>query len=157
MFYGGALLSHLSYDCDPPENEAGLSDFIRLARLNRNACVVIDSDRKGADGNLNATKRRVQQEFENEQCFVWITEGRMIENYVPEFLLDEAVARVHPLTAKKVVWKQFGDLTKLGPKKTFDKVAVARGVAGKPADFSKLDLEKKMNRLVECIRLRNCV
>jgi len=157
MFYGGRLLSHLSYDGLPTDDDPVVSDFIRLARLNRNACIVIDSDRAKKKEELNGTKRRIQQEFEKEQCFVWITEGRMIENYLTETLLNEAIASVHPRAAKTVAWTRFGDLTKLAGSKTFDKVAISRAVAGKEADFSRLDLNEKMNHLVECIRLHNSV
>ena len=157
MFYSGRLLSHLSYDGSAADDDPVVNDFIRLARLNRNACIVIDSDRTKEKDDLNGTKQRIQQEFEKEQCFVWITEGRMIENYVAESLLNNAIADVHPRTAKTVVWKKFGDLTKLRPKTTFDKVAISRAVAGKEADFTRLDLNERMDHLVERIRLHNSV
>ena len=33
--------------------------------------------------NLNATKRRIRDEMEKTKGYVWITEGREVENYTP--------------------------------------------------------------------------
>ena len=70
MFYGGRLLSHLS--ADDPE----VMDFISLRRLNRFIMIVMDSDRSVPRGRLNATKRRVRDEFDRGPGFAWITKGR---------------------------------------------------------------------------------
>jgi predicted ATP-dependent endonuclease of OLD family len=53
MFYGGRLLSHLS--ADDPE----VGEFISLRRLNQNISIVIDSDKKSKQSEINETKRRV--------------------------------------------------------------------------------------------------
>jgi hypothetical protein len=45
MFYGGALIKHLSADDD------ALVDFIQLAKLNRNMVMVVDSDRASAQSS----------------------------------------------------------------------------------------------------------
>ena len=155
MFYGGRLLYHLSYDSPSSEDESVVADFVRLARLNRNACIVIDSDRQAAGTDLNQTKKRIQAEFEMNSCLVCITEGRTIENYVPEATLNQAIAHVHPQTGKALIWKRFSDLTKLPPKKTIDKVSVARFVAQQAADFSLLGLGNSLDHLVQCIHERN--
>ena len=97
MFYGGKLLSHLHVL--PPEQE---QEFISLLSINRNAAVIIDSDRKstkknGASGvrkpklNINATKRRISDEIERTEGFVWITEGREIENYIPNSVFERII------------------------------------------------------------------
>lgn len=54
LFYGGALLRHLSPD-DP-----AVADFISLPRVNRNFWVVMDSDRTSEDQALGETKVRVR-------------------------------------------------------------------------------------------------
>ena len=46
-------------------------------------------------------------------------------------------------------------MTKLTAEKTFDKVAVAQSVADLPADFSILDLDGRVDQLVERIRQHN--
>lgn len=127
---------------------------MHLARLNRNACIVIDSDRKNGNAELNATKQSVIAEFRKNSCLVWVTGGRTIENYVPEVLLNEAIAHVHPQKGEPIKQGRFRDVTRLG-KKIVDKVAVARHVAGKDADFSMLDLGEAVDNLVNRIRDHN--
>lgn len=149
MFYGGSLLSHLSFD-NPLVDE-----FVRLSCLNRNACIVMDSDRDTARGHLNHTKQRVKKDFELNSCLVWTTKGRTIENYVSEPLLQGAIAQVHPRTKRTVKWERFADLTVLGEKSRIDKVAVARRVVEKESDFSVLDLDSIISQLVREIRRLN--
>jgi len=79
MFYGGRLLSHLCADRDKVPDE-----LIRILKINQNAVVVMDSDRKQAGAHLNKTKRRVREECERSGGICWVTDGREIENYLPE-------------------------------------------------------------------------
>lgn len=151
MFYGGRLLSHLSYD----DND--VADFVKLARLNRSACIVFDSDKDGAHSRINNTKRRVKDEFERNSCAAWVTNGRTVENYIPESLFNDAVLSVHPKTYKKITWSRFGDLTRLRNDKVIDKVAVARFITSKAANFSMLDLGVSIDRLVTEISKSNSV
>jgi len=155
MFYGGRLLSHLSYDGAASPDDSSLRDFIHLACLNRNACIVMDSDRTTGDAELNQTKQRIQAEFEASRCLVWVTDGRTIENYVPEPLLNGAVKKVHPSAKVMPTRAQFADLTHRDGGKDIDKVAVARAVAREAPDFSAFDLETRIDRLVESIRQHN--
>ncbi len=80
VFYGGRLLSHLSAD-DP--DEASEREAIEILRVNRNAIVLIDSDRKSADQQINATKRRVVAEIKAIKGLAWVTRGREVEHYLP--------------------------------------------------------------------------
>jgi hypothetical protein len=153
MFYGGSILAHVSYDAVSAEND--VEDFVRLACLNRNACIVLDSDSKLVDDELSATKRRVIGEFKQNSCFVWITAGRTIENYVPGDLLKQAVAKVHPRTKFEPESGAFANLTKFDDKKTFDKVAVAHRVAGEEANFLHLDLGLRIDELLDFIHQHN--
>ena len=149
MFYGGRLLAHLCYD-DPM-----LDDFIRLSCLNRNACIVMDSDRATAHGHLGKTKSRVRREFEGNGCIAWITSGRTIENYVQAETLVRAAQLVHPRAYTKRKWDRFADLTRVKAGRSFDKVAVARQVAAQQADLDTLDLAKTVDALVAAIRACN--
>jgi AAA domain, putative AbiEii toxin, Type IV TA system len=90
MFYGGALLKHLS------ATDAPVRDFISLRRLNRHSAIVIDSDRAYAGKKLSDAKVRVRDEFNDGPGFAWITHGYTIENYVPAEILRSAVQKVHP-------------------------------------------------------------
>ena len=78
MFYGGRLLAHLTCE-DPTLVEEGIS----LLNLNRNAIVLIDSDKRKARSRVADTKKRIVTEIENIGGYSWITKGREIENYVP--------------------------------------------------------------------------
>ena len=144
-------MSHLSYD------DHDVEDFVKLARLNRSACIVFDSDKDSAYGRINHTKHRVKEEFERNSCITWVTNGRTIENYIPENLFNVAVSNVHPKTYKKIKWSRFGDLTRLRKDKVVDKVAVARFITNTSADFSMLDLGASIDRLVADISKSNSV
>jgi predicted ATPase len=85
MFYGGRLLSHLTANDE-------ITEFIKLRDLNRNLAIVIDSDRKAAGNDINATKQRVIKEI-GSTGFAWLTGGREIENYIPHKRLQEAVSQ----------------------------------------------------------------
>jgi len=156
MFYGGRLLSHLSYDEPSTSGEdSSLSEFIHLARLNRDACIVMDSDRAAEGAALNQTKQRIISEFEKDSCLAWVTDGRTIENYVPEDLLNRAIQATHPRTGETLKWGPFEDLTRRGGDKRIDKVAVAHAVAKEKADFTLLSLDSVTDRLIERIKQRN--
>lgn len=80
IFYGGRLLSHISSEVpEETENDQGVA----ILRVNRNACVVIDSDKRDINGKLNETKLRVLKEIESIGGLGWVTDGREIENYIP--------------------------------------------------------------------------
>jgi AAA15 family ATPase/GTPase len=149
MFYGGRLLAHLAFD-DPSVN-----DFIKLSRLNRSACIVIDSDKRSPSGKLNATKRRVITDFRKSKRLVWVTMGRTIENYIDGASFSKAVLDVHPKAGKCPKWERYADMTRLSAAAMIDKVAVARSVATASPDFAVLDLDSMLNKLVRDIRLHN--
>ena len=75
MFYGGRLLSNLSFDFDWLDKE-----IIPLLKINTNAFIIIDRDGKITSPKLNATKLRINEEIGDDSC--WITKGREIENYL---------------------------------------------------------------------------
>lgn len=76
LYYGGRLLSQYS-----AEEE---TDLISIITTNRNAAIVIDSDKKNQDTPLNGTKERIIEEFDKLGMFSWVTEGKEIENYIPK-------------------------------------------------------------------------
>lgn len=77
LFYGGRLLSNLSYSSDFLDKT-----LIPLLKINRNAYVIIDKDGKKITDKLNDTKTRIKNEIGDHKC--WITKGREIENYLSE-------------------------------------------------------------------------
>ena len=79
MYYGGKLLSQYT---DEVEGEQ-VADLINIMHLNRNAIVVMDSDKRASDEKIRDAKIRVKNEVERTENMVWITAGREIENYIP--------------------------------------------------------------------------
>ena len=160
MFYGGALVSHLTTD------DEATNQFINLRDLNKNMAIVLDSDRDKPRAQLKPTVRRIQQEMTDSGGVVWITKGREIENYVPADLLHRVLREVHSVTyeapdkvgpydhsfffrrrrpakdGEKIYWKA-------------DKVGVAKFVCGEEADLSILDLKKRVEELVHMVREAN--
>ena len=89
VFYGGRLLAHLSAGTDGDPEAEGVS----ILRVNRNAAVLIDSDKRTTDSEINATKKRVCQEIEDVGGYAWVTDGREIENYLPMGLIGRWLER----------------------------------------------------------------
>jgi len=90
MFYGGRLLSNLSFDFEWLKKEV-----IPLLKINRNAYVIIDRDGKTIKTKLNETKVRIQKEIGENRC--WITKGREIENYLSDKILKIWLKEKHKI------------------------------------------------------------
>lgn len=84
VYYGGRLLAHLSA-ADP---DVDSDDVIKILRVNRNAILIIDSDRSSENESLNATKQRLITEIEKIGGMAWVTAGREIENYLPKTAIE---------------------------------------------------------------------
>ena len=86
-FLGGSLLKHASAALDP----VGIADgLVALFRLHPGSCIVIDSDRDGRGAAMGKpyAARFVEATEENGWSKrVWVTEGREIENYLPDAVL----------------------------------------------------------------------
>jgi hypothetical protein len=157
MFYGGSLLSHLT-----PE-DAAVRGFIALPRINRNFAVVIDSDRKSARKQPNATKRRVRDGIRaaSDDAVAWITKGYTIENYLPPDALQAAVGIAHP--SSSCTWQGDPYVNPLGAgfltgRTAVDKSAVAQEVVRLEVasdTLPRLDLEARLDELVALIHRAN--
>lgn len=155
MFYGGRLLSHLTAD-DSEE----LEQFISLRRLNRNVAIIIDSDRGSPRSELNATKKRVLSELGVGEGFVWVTQGREIENYVPHTLIQAAAQSVFSGQVSVKTFNRYrhplAGITRDGATINHpSKVRIAEEVARRPPDLSQLDLRPRVEELVTFIRSAN--
>jgi predicted ATPase len=150
MFYGGRLLSHLS------ANDPEVEEFISLRRLNRNIAILIDSDKEKPNGRVNATKRRIADEFNSGPGFAWITKGREIENYISPEVVEGAIRAIASEDAELCGQGIFDDLLayRSGVKsktKSADKVKVARKITEQRAELDILDLRKQLTKLTEFI------
>jgi putative ATP-dependent endonuclease of OLD family len=83
IFYGGRLLSHLNAEA-PEDVEAGIS----ILNTNRNAIMLIDSDKRTQQAPINQTKQRIRDEFAAMKAHCWVTKGKEIENYIPATVVD---------------------------------------------------------------------
>lgn len=87
LYYGGRLLSQYAAKEE--------TELINILTTNRNAAIVIDSDKRYASASLNETKKRIIEEFTALNMFSWVTKGKEIENYIP-------VEAISDFTGKKI-------------------------------------------------------
>jgi len=80
LYYGGRLLSQYSAKEE--------TDLINIITTNRNAAIVIDSDKRSRSAKLNDTKKRIMSEFDRLGMFHWVTKGKEIENYLPKQAIE---------------------------------------------------------------------
>lgn len=156
MFYGGRLLSHLS----AAEEQHFVDDFISLRRLNQRSAILIDSDKDHSHAHINATKRRIRDEFDSGSGHAWITEGREIENYIDPNTLKEAICKVHPHCTPTTSFDKYDNClkikTKTRPETQASKIEVAYYIASHgPAQVERFDLNKQIKRLVSFIQNSN--
>lgn len=88
MFYGGRLLSNLTFDF-----EWFNKDVIPLLKINRNAFVILDRDGKTMNAKINETKSRISHEIGANNY--WITKGREIENYLSDSVVRKWLLNDH--------------------------------------------------------------
>lgn len=80
LYYGGRLLSQYSAQEE--------TELINIITTNRNAAIVIDSDKRNRPAKINDTKKRIIREFDELSMFSWVTKGKEIENYIPKHALE---------------------------------------------------------------------
>ena len=154
MFYGGRLLSNLTLE---EENE-----LINLMNINRNAVIVLDSDKKNRNTSINETKKRIIAEANKNGIKTWVTNGREIENYLPE----ELIKKYYGKEKSKLVFGKYDkindyiDKLKKGEGNKFlrNKTEFARNILSDATwdDFKRVyDLDKRINDIYLQIFLWN--
>ena len=148
--YGGRVLANFSFDFDYLEAE-----LIPLLKINTNAFVVIDRDGASNAANLNATKVRVQEEIGENKC--WITEGREIENYLSKQTIEKWLRERHNIVLdvtidsnEKIEALLKNSNIKYAEKKNLYSKEIADFI--EQEDMVVLDLNSKINSIVNCIR-----
>ena len=149
LYYGGRLLSH--YSTEESNN------LINIMLTNRNAVIVIDSDKRSRGSQINETKRRIRDEFEKANSFCWITKGIEIENYISKDAIES--------TYNKQNLTQCGQFEKfpeyiffIDPLFTGHKVPFARKVLNGITEQNSeniLDLKHNIKNLYESIKKWN--
>ena len=89
LYYGGKLLAQYS--------AKEVTDLINIITTNRNAAIVIDSDKRSRSARINDTKKRIIEEFDHLGMFHWLTKGKEIENYLPK----QAIEAMNGITIEK--------------------------------------------------------
>jgi AAA ATPase domain len=160
MFYGGALIKHLSVSDD------AIVDFIKILKLNRNFAIVMDSDKDSQHTDLKENVIRIKEEVKDSTSLVWITEGREIENYIDHARLQRALASLHPRLYDSprdggkfdhsfYFFRKAKEGGKRDTYKDGDKVGAASIICETPPDFSILDLDERVSELVSAIKRSN--
>lgn len=157
VFYGGRLLAHLSA-ADP---DVKADDVVRLLRVNRNAILIMDSDKRAEQDEINATKIRLVEEVKGFGGMAWVTFGKEIENYIPM----KALRALFPNTAMESLQKHqevaaFLDDIQTDAGKQFlrKKVLFAEQISPyltKESLASTLDLPERLDQAVRMIRSWN--
>jgi predicted ATPase len=139
LFYGGRLLSHLSFETD-------VDALINILSINKNAAIIIDSDKRNNLSKLNSTKIRIKRECEKAGLFAWVTRGREIENYIDPQLRRQLLKEWPELNANE------DDFQPIIPKNSrINKVHLAISVTAHRTDFSHLKLETSVSELAKRI------
>lgn len=167
MFYGGALISHLSA-ADDVSNDT-VEKFIRLRDINRNMAILIDSDRDAEAAPLKINVERISKGMNSGDGMVWITQGREVENYVDGTKLQDALKAVHSTLYKApgktgpydhAFYFMCDDPKNPGKKITYKdakKVRVAECICEDEANLNILDLQERLGELVSLIRKANAL
>jgi len=148
LYYGGRLLSQYS---------AEETDLISIITTNRNAAIVIDSDKRNQATPLNDTKKRVISEFDRLGMFSWVTKGKEIENYIPKEAIELMSGK--EIRKKCEKYELFPDYIKLYYKNfTNKKVSFANEIKDyimKENSLSILDLKVQIEKLYKSIKAWN--
>lgn len=154
LFYGGRLLSNMTFDFHWLEEE-----LIPLLKINLNAFVVIDRDGESVKAAVNKTKQRIQSEIGEDNC--WITKGREIENYLSDDLIVRWIKHDFNINAKvtcdiNVKLEDNIRLAKVAEKVKYDndKKGNSLSIVNVMSldDLDTLDLKKRLSLLVNAIR-----
>lgn len=157
MFYGGRLLSNLTFDYELLSRE-----LIPLLKLNTNAFVLMDRDGKSISQKLNDTKLRIQSEIGEDN--VWITKGREIENYLTNETIENWLKikyKIQCIFFNELNVKLEDSITKIDNQNKLKYNLGKNKYASELVEFierdhlQQLDLKNKVNEIVKKIRQWN--
>lgn len=152
MFYGGKLLSNLTF-------EYLESELVPLLKINRNSYVIIDKDRRNANQEVNSTKQRIENEIGKDKC--WITTGIEIENYLSDATIRDwlATKKISKPNFKNEKFKKFDEIIL---KKWKIDYAAKKNVYSKEitdfireSDLQALDLNDRLNDIIRDVKIWN--
>ena len=152
VFYGGALLARVEFKS--PEDGDEVAGLANLFQINHNLIVVCDGDRTAKADNLKPRVERIREGVKKiDGAYIWITDAKEIENYIPGSVLAEATD-LSPLPDPKKYesWSSYTEEHMQG--KRIDKVDLA--ISSIPSMTIKLmqgrfDWKEQMKQIVERI------
>ena len=92
--------------------------------------------------------------------FVWVTQGKEIENYLKPELIKEALIDLYGEDIKIIKYSEYGNCIRFCKPdetgyKVADKIKLAGRIVEREADMSGLDLDDKIVSLIQYIRESN--
>jgi predicted ATP-dependent endonuclease of OLD family len=132
-FYGGKLLAHYTAD----EN---LQELTNIMKICRHAAVLVDSDKENESSTSNATKDRINTELQKQAGYFWLTQGREIENYIADRVLQAAYSEMLPADDASAL--QLGEYARL------EEVLNAWCPSPKHGDGWKIDYAQNKTRIM---------
>ena len=147
LYYGGKVLSHFTANKEE-------DDLVNVLLTNRNGLIVMDHDGDSPEDEIRETKRRIKEEFESNNMYVWITEGKEIENYLRAKDINALYADA---TLEQVEsFQPFKDyISSTEPNFANQKVAFAQKIVFGPDSLKIMDLEKRIDDIAEIIKKWN--
>ena len=154
VFYGGALLARVEFKS--LEDEA--AKLANLFQINHNLIVVCDGDRTAKGSRLKARVKRISEEVEKiNGAYIWVTDAREIENYIPGSVLSEATGlKSLPNPQKHESWSSYAE--KKMKRKRMDKVDLAISSSQymtREVMEERFDWKEQMKQIVERIKSWN--
>lgn len=157
MFYGGNSLAHLTIS-------EKVDDKINLLKINNNALLVMDSDKKSEyDEDMlvdrsKSYKGRLKKEFEEKGKTVWETLGREIENYLPKEVVESVIG--HKISGELEAFDSMKEYyeNNAGDGTTFKKVRFSKQAfefINKDNSKDILDLKEQIDKLYNEIKKWN--
>jgi predicted ATP-dependent endonuclease of OLD family len=85
----------------------------KLAKLNQNFGMVIDSDRTSKSQEIDDNRQMIRNWFDEEDKFFWVTEFTEIENHLPFDAFKEAVLAIHMEGYEDLTYNQYEKITSI--------------------------------------------
>lgn len=145
LYYGGRLLAQYSLKEE--------TELISILTTNRNAAIIMDSDKKSQQESISETKQRIANEFAAMNMFSWITEGKEIENYIPVEAIREMFqnSKIKKCGQCELFPNYISKYYNCFEKKKVQFANEVKGMITLTDARKVLDLEEKIQELYECI------
>lgn len=149
LYYGGKNLAHFTANSEQEDN------LINVLLTNRNGLIVMDHDENSSSDEIRDTKKRIRDEFESRGMYVWITQGKEIENYLKAKDINDSLGgesnlkQVDPFEPfKDYISSTFANFSN-------QKVAFSQKMTFNEESLNIMDLEKRIDEVASIINKWN--